>query len=130
MPVDMSRYPPDWKEIRTRILERAEHKCERCQIANHALGYRDHAGRFWSDDEIDRLDGGDTIDEKPWRCIRIVLTIAHIHDPDPMNCADDNLQALCQQCHNRLDAPMRARHAAETRRRNQLTATGQGELPL
>jgi 5-methylcytosine-specific restriction endonuclease McrA len=37
----------------------------------------------------------------------VVLTIAHIDDPDPMNCDYDNLKALCQGCHNRHDMPMR-----------------------
>jgi len=40
----------------------------------------------------------------------------YLHDPDPANCADDNLAALCQRCHNRHDAPMRRKNAAQTRR--------------
>ena len=32
----------------------------------------------------------------------------------------DNLQALCQACHNRLDAAMRERHARETRRQRRI----------
>jgi len=147
MPTDMTRYPAEWPAIRGRILARAANLCERCGIANGV--YR----ATWDDQDgpgeshyryAEAIDGAwygwneqtacgtwtdvlDPLDRKP---ARIVLTIAHIHDPDPMNCADDNLQALCQRCHNRLDAPMRARHAAETRRRQALTATGQQELPL
>lgn len=37
----------------------------------------------------------------------IVLTVAHL-DHQPENCADDNLLHLCQGCHNRYDAPVRA----------------------
>jgi 5-methylcytosine-specific restriction endonuclease McrA len=124
----MSKYPTNWLEIRARILERAQHRCERCGVDNHAMGYRDAEGRFWDDEAIDRLVTGDTLDYPPMRRIRIVLTIAHINDPDPMNCADDNLQALCQRCHNRLDAPMRAKNAAKTRRAKFLVATGQLEF--
>lgn len=51
------------------------------------------------------------------RFVRIVLTIAHLHDPNPANCADDNLAALCQRCHNTLDAPMRRANARVTRRK-------------
>lgn len=58
----------------------------------------------------------------PHKLILIVLTVAHLHDPDPMNCAEDNLAALCQACHNRLDAPMRAAHAAQTRRARKAAA--------
>jgi hypothetical protein len=52
--------------------------------------------------------------------IKIVLTVAH--HPDPMNCAEENLHALCQKCHNRLDAPMRAKNAARTRRKKRIQA--------
>jgi 5-methylcytosine-specific restriction endonuclease McrA len=45
---------------------------------------------------------------------RVVLTIAHLHDPNPANCNDTNLAALCQRCHNRLDAPMRAANRRKT----------------
>lgn len=37
----------------------------------------------------------------------VILTIAHL-DHTPENCADDNLRAWCQKCHNAYDAPMRA----------------------
>lgn len=48
----------------------------------------------------------------------IVLTVAHL-DHTPENCDDANLLHMCQGCHNRYDAPMRAagiksrRHAAK-----------------
>jgi 5-methylcytosine-specific restriction endonuclease McrA len=126
MPFDRRRYPDDWEDIRARILARAENRCERCGIPNHALGYRDKAGKFWTDEEIDRMVNGDTLDYPPMRRIRIVLTIAHVHDPDPMNCDESNLEALCQQCHNRHDAPMRAKNAAKTRR----ARAGQTEMEL
>jgi hypothetical protein len=54
--------------------------------------------------------------------IKIILTVAHHPDPDPMNCAEENLHALCQKCHNRLDAPMRAKNAAKTRRKKRIQA--------
>ena len=41
------------------------------------------------------------------RWIVIVLTIAHL-DHVPENCADENLAALCQRCHNWHDAKTRA----------------------
>lgn len=152
MPVDMSRYPTNWPEIRARILERAQNRCERCGIDNYSYVFRWHdqdgPGETWHKfasnkdacglhcgwrgwDEVD--SDGDPLGEQYYDDIkpaRIVLTTAHIHDPDPMNCADDNLQALCQQCHNRLDAPMRAKNAAKTRRAKLLAATGQQVLEL
>lgn len=55
-------------------------------------------------------------DAKHWSApaVLIVLTIAH-KPGAPMDCPDDQLEALCQMCHNRQDAPMRAKNAAKTR---------------
>ncbi len=112
-------YPANWPEIRARILARANHRCERCGVGNYwwcygkgedriVVGY-DERARHWP-----LIDKNVTAHEIK-HSVRIVLTIAHIHDPDPSNCSDDNLQALCQACHNALDAPMRASNAARTR---------------
>jgi 5-methylcytosine-specific restriction endonuclease McrA len=109
-PENRHRYPPDWRAIRLAILDRAENRCEQCGVPNHA--WRNNATGQWTHDaglaEAWGLDGD--------KIARIVLTIAHLHDPDPANCDRDNLAALCQRCHNRLDAPMRARNARQTRR--------------
>lgn len=112
MPCDMKKYPPEWKQIRAAVLDRACDTCEICGVANYAIGYRNKYGEFVEVEpeqaEVDALVDGE-------KRIKIVLTIAHMDDPDPMNCNPDNLKALCQRCHNRLDAPMRAKNAAKTR---------------
>ena len=36
-PENKGRYPKDWKAIRERILERAEHACEKCGALNHTI---------------------------------------------------------------------------------------------
>lgn len=77
-PENKARYPKDWKQISLRIRARAGNKCEDCGVENYSM--RDGA--------------------------KIVLTVAHL-DHTPENCADDNLRAWCQRCHNRYDAPMR-----------------------
>lgn len=116
MPWDRSKYPEHWNEIRREILDRAGHRCEwgGCGVANYALGHWD-GERFIAAHNVTggpvglnqaRTDG----------LVRIILTIAHIGDPDPQNVDPANLAALCQRHHNRLDAPMRARNAAATRR--------------
>lgn len=104
MPCDYSKYPKNWQQIRCRILKRAGGdvtgdlrigaRCERCEAEN----WKPH----------------------PVTGSRVVLTIAHLDDPDPMNTADSNLAALCQQCHNSLDAPMRARNRAINKRTQQV----------
>lgn len=126
MPTDMRRYPGNWaSEIRPRILARAGNRCEWCGVPNGAIGWRLADGAFRD------LDVGPppSSDEKKAgaRSVRIVLTVAHINDPDPMNVEPGNLAALCQRCHNRHDAPMRREHASETRRRRKLAA-GQEQL--
>ena len=76
--------------------------------------------------------------------IRVVLTVAHYPDSDPMNCDDDNLLCLCQLHHLRLDAKLHAEHAKRTRIEKDhavreaagqlnlfddaIASTGQGEL--
>ena len=109
------RYPADWPEIRARILRRAENKCEWCGVKNHWLGGRSPSGKFHAAKYLGCDRARPRPGEYAWcegwserlRIIKIVLTIAHIHDHDPANCADDNLAALCQRCHNAHDAPMR-----------------------
>lgn len=124
-----SRYPANWKEIRERILARAgqrrnasglitrEARCERCGLLNHSIGQRNKDGTFYMmegmESEVASLEGE--------KVVRIVLTIAHIHDPAPENCADHNLQALCQRCHNTLDAPLRAANRKARREAARLT---------
>ena len=100
MPIrDKSLYPTNWQSIRAHILERDKHRCKWCGAAN----YQPH----------------------PETGARVVLTIMHWPDHNPANCADDNLAAACQACHNRMDAPMRSAHAAETRRRKRDAISGQ-----
>lgn len=123
---------PEWKAIRARILERAGGKCERCGVPNYALGGRRRCGSFHP-----ALPKGERLLRREWpepgewwwcegfgeqlRIIRIVLTIAHL-DHDPGNSDDENLQALCQRCHNRHDAEHRRANAAATRRARQAVA--------
>lgn len=61
--------------------------------------------------------GGAKCDDDGRRWVVIVLTVAHVENPDPSDCRDENLAALCQRCHNRHDLPMRGANAHETRRR-------------
>lgn len=86
-----NRYPKNWREISARIRERAGDKCEQCGVPN-----------------------GATV-ERNGKLVLIVLTVAHL-DHTPENCADDNLRAWCQRCHNAYDAPMRRRGRQERAR--------------
>lgn len=82
-PENRKRYPPDWK-LRRRFVcfVRARGRCEWCG-AEHGQPH-------------------------PLTGSRVVLTTAHIFDHRPEAAGLLNLAALCQRCHNRHDAPMRA----------------------
>ncbi len=128
MPIDYAKYPKNFKtEIRPRILERAGHKCEWCGVPNYARVWRhpseDLPNVFTTDIEQAALWYQDTAASGS----KICLTIAHIIDPDPMNCADDNLRALCNSCHLRHDAKMHAMNAIRNKNK-ELELAGQLRL--
>lgn len=126
-----ARYPKDWKAISLRIRERAGQKCEKCNAPNGELIFR-----FSSEDyhfepsymtdegEVFHAETGNHLDDVPpclvtdatdGKWVRVVLTVAHL-DHIPENCADDNLRAWCQRCHNIYDAPMRKAGIKERRK--------------
>ena len=87
-PENKGRYPKNWKEIRQKILQRANNRCEFCGRVNHSI-----------------------VENEQGKLIKVVLTIAHLNHT-PEDCRPENLKALCQRCHNRYDA----KHRAETRK--------------
>lgn len=97
-PENKGRYPKDWPEIRARILKRAGDRCEECGAEN----YKPH----------------------PVTRSMVCLTIAHLDHDRLEDSPDDRLRAWCQRCHNRYDAPHRARGIKERRHQK----AGQGKL--
>lgn len=130
MPFDRSKYPANWHtEIRPRILARAENKCELCGAENWDYGYRDRDGKWYSVNYIfgalengcDLFESGNELGHcwdkqgNPTKPTKIVLTIAHWHDKDPMNCEPENLKAACQYCHLTHDHDQHQTNARLTR---------------
>ncbi len=116
-PMKRSDYPPDWPAISKRVREAAGQMCEWCGVANGAVGARDRHGDWHADDDIHAMNssvGEDLFAGEFPRMVKMVLTVAHIHDPDPMNCEPENLKALCNRCHLNHD---RAHHIAQARER-------------
>ncbi len=116
-PANMALYPggsirsPEWLALREQVRERAGDKCEECGVANHAVGVR-YQGKFFPLIPGDTSKPGDVVgfrvfDYIPMTVIRIVCTTAHL-DGELVDHSLGNLKFLCQRCHNRHDAPMRA----------------------
>lgn len=104
MPIDYKKYPPNWKQIRQRILERADNKCECCGLENHSkvISYRFNNTTFWV--SIEKWFN-DQLKMISYKEVRVVLTVAHLdHDETNHNVTDDRLKAMCQLCHLRYDA--------------------------
>lgn len=121
MPVDMRRYPPDWKRISAYIRDRSGGHCE-CQ---GECGL--HRGR-----RCQERNG----QPAQWARGKVVLTVAHLGvakadgpgDPhDKMDCREENLKAMCQRCHLRYDHHEHQTNARRTRNTKRLAT--QSALP-
>lgn len=131
MPISVEnkkRYPPDWPQIRARIQQRADNKCENCSVPNRAWGYR-LDGVFHPVNKSITIDivkrGREWVRPPFWfdrhRIIEIVCTCAHL-DHIPENCSEENLRFWCQRCHLKYDHEQHMKNARETRRRGKAVA--------
>lgn len=124
MPIDYSRYAPNWKtEIVPSVLRRADNCCEECGLLNGSTVYciklwikMGHARYQWrsiwfrhkSDAEREKQRWNDPKE------IRVVLTVAHLdHDETNHNVPLERLKAMCQLCHLRYDAAEKYRRSQE-----------------
>lgn len=118
-PMKRELYPPNWKDLRAQVQERAGNKCEKCGVANHAVGARDRKGEWHDQTDIDHLNsdmGYYLFGEYP-KIIRIVCTTAHI-DHNLANNELSNLAFWCQRCHLAHDKQQHVAAAAKTRLAN------------
>ena len=116
MPIDYKKYPDNWKLLRHKVLERAGNHCELCFVKNGIYGYRNIHGRFVYLSNLKKTAESIVIKDELYhvkKVLRIILTIHHI-DYDINNNEMDNLIALCQRCHNKLDAPLRKKNRRKT----------------
>jgi hypothetical protein len=82
-------YGLEYQRVRAERVRATGNRCEGCGVAN---------GR-----------------DNPFTGSRVVLTLAHL-DHTPGNDNPGNLRLWCQLCHNRYDAPVRAKGRRERRR--------------
>lgn len=107
MPCDYKQYPENWKWLSRQIVSDAGNKCELCYAPNGAF--------------IQRIKGA----EYPWYKIdntkpedkftKVVLTVHHINH-DKKDSTKQNLIALCQKCHLRLDLAHHMKNRRSARR--------------
>lgn len=115
MPIDYSKYPPNWKtEIVPAVLKRANNCCEECALENHqtvhsvAFFVKNEEGRYtkrmvWFRDIRDAIR--ESLGYNIYKPVRVVLTVSHTdHDEENHDVQLDRLKALCQICHLRYDA--------------------------
>lgn len=120
------RYPREWPEISLRVRARAGNRCEECGVENGAYGGRAN-GKFYpsilKEDELRALDWPNPI-KYGWcegypveklRITRVILAAAHLNQT-PSDCRDENLKALCRQCHSRYDNEARRHRRREFRK--------------
>ncbi len=131
------RYPADWKRIRAEILLRAGNVCERCRapngvlVARGAKGTRDEGTYMLDVGSVRCAETGEDrgvargSEFEADRFVVIVLTVAHV-DHDESNNDPQNLRALCQRCHLKLDAHDNALRRRANARRNQGVLPGMG----
>ena len=127
MPVDYRLYPSCWPVIRRVLLFMASNCCEQCRVPNGVYIVRDPVTPYLYTivDPVEQRLVAAYTGLEPLPLIRIVLTIAHVNH-DIRDNRPRNLRALCQRCHNVLDAQDRAKHRMLTYARRRSV----GVLPL
>jgi 5-methylcytosine-specific restriction endonuclease McrA len=111
MPINYKDYPPNWKEIRARILKRANNRCEGCGLSNGYIyttvkgkpqGIRAHVWPLINDLKRSGFTQQQAL--KYFGYTTVVLTIAHLdHDKENWDVTDERLRAWCQRCHLNYD---------------------------
>jgi len=115
MPMQRERYPANWEEISRSIRERDAWRCAFC--------------------------GASQGQPHPLTGSRVVLTVAHLGTDLPDGSSGDkhnkqdvrpeNLAALCQRCHLRLDIDEHAQNSRVTRTKKRIAqAAAAGQMPM
>jgi len=95
-------YPPNWRELRQQVMERAHWQCEGSPAYPTC-----------------RAQNGQP---HPVTGSIVMLTTAHLYENDTMTQDISRLRGWCQRCHLHYDRPKHLRRAAETRRQRRLAA--------
>jgi len=114
VPINYRRYPEIW---RTRIVPfiraRSNDQCEQCGVHHGQVVFREQIKLVRKFKTVYRsvwhLRDVSTTENK-LKPVKVVLTVAHLdHDAFNSHIKMDRLKHLCQLCHLRYDAPLKAR---------------------
>ena len=112
-----AQYPEGWYEFSQQI--RFKRAAGRCECEGECGLHQTHPGPrrctevhgAWAD----------------FAAGRVVLTVAHLCQCDPLCAIAEHVKAMCQRCHLRIDTELHVKHAASTRRRKKEKA-GQSRM--
>lgn len=131
MPVDIKRYPVNWKEISLRIRRRSRGRCE-CE--GECMSHESNKKYGMAKRCIARNGK-----PHPLTGSIVILTVAHLgadypdgtkgNKHDKMDVRDENLKAMCQRCHLNFDRDEHVANAKATRRRK-ILLYGQQEMNI
>lgn len=110
MPCDYSNYPRNWKAIREEILNRAGNMCEcagECGVAHIPQPVLFFYSRLSGVVNWSRCYEYHKARPRSFKGLRVILTIAHLNH-NTKDSRRKNLKAMCQACHLRYDAQMKA----------------------
>jgi hypothetical protein len=111
MPMDLSRYPQDWKAIAFQLKEDAEWKCRQCgkpcrKRGESVTDFEKRLSSKWKPLLSEKLEDHERTGVVQYKPKRFLLTVAHL-DQDPSNISSSNLKVLCAPCHLRFDVKFR-----------------------
>ena len=112
MPVDYKKYPAGWGIFSNHIrFDRAGGRCEctgQCGLHPPVLEWKQ------SEPKVRRCiekHGAKAM----WANGRIILTVAHLCQCDPICKIENHVLAMCQRCHLRVDNKLHTKNARATR---------------
>ena len=106
MPMNASLYPPNWKEFS--IYIRFDVAKGQCQCVGECGLHKTIPGPRRCIEKHGCL--------AKWARGKIVLTVAHLCNCDPLCANEKHVKAMCQRCHLRVDKDLHVRNSRKTRR--------------
>jgi 5-methylcytosine-specific restriction endonuclease McrA len=125
MPMELDRYPEDWKKIALAVKEAASWICQHCGKPCRRPGeslrdFKERLDKRWIVQLIEIAEDETGEEVEIFRTGRFVLSTADL-DQNPGNSGDKNLMALCSPCHLRYDRRYFGQNSmAKRERRGQL----------